>query len=82
MMTLLNTVIAEFVGPFVDDEFLAVGIVVVVGITALILRDMPVAANVAAVTLAGGCLAVLVVSVLRTRAFGRVPIALIGSRSR
>jgi hypothetical protein len=78
MMTLLNTVIAEFV----DDEFLAVGIVVVVGITALILRDMPVAANVAAVTLAGGCLAVLVVSVLRTRAFGRVPIALIGSRSR
>jgi hypothetical protein len=66
MMTLLNSVIREFVGLFVDDEFLAVGILVVVGITALVVRDTPVAANVAALMLAGGCLAVLVLSVLRT----------------
>jgi hypothetical protein len=66
MTTLLHTVIWEFVGLFVDDEFLAGGILVVVGITALVLRHVPVAANVAALMLTGGCLAVLVISVLRT----------------
>jgi hypothetical protein len=66
MTTLLHTVIREFVGLFVDDEFLAGGILVVVGITALVLRHVPVAANVAALMLTGGCLAVLVISVLRT----------------
>jgi hypothetical protein len=66
MTTLLHTVIREFVGLVVDDEFLAGGILVVVGITALVLRHVPVAANVAALMLTGGCLAVLVISVLRT----------------
>jgi hypothetical protein len=66
MTTLLHTVIREFVGLFVDDEFLAGGILVVVGITALVLRHVPVAANVAALMLTGGCLAILVISVLRT----------------
>jgi hypothetical protein len=66
MTTLLHTVTREFVGLFVDDEFLAGGILVVVGITALVLRHVPVAANVAALMLTGGCLAILVISVLRT----------------
>jgi hypothetical protein len=65
-MTLLNTIVREFLGLFVDDEFLAGAILVVVGITALVLREIPVAANAAAVMLASGCLAVLVISVLRT----------------
>jgi hypothetical protein len=66
MTTLLHTVIREFVGLFVDDEFLAGGILVVVGITALVLSHVPVAANVAALMLTGGCPAILVISVLRT----------------
>jgi hypothetical protein len=66
MRTLLDTVIREVLGLFVDDEFLAAAILVVVGFTALLLREVPVAADGAPVVLAGGCLAVLVVSVVRT----------------
>jgi hypothetical protein len=67
MMTLLDTVIRKVVGLFVDDDFLACSILVVVGITAMVLRGTPMDAVAAAVVvLAGGCLAVLVVGVLRT----------------
>jgi hypothetical protein len=66
MMTLLDTVIRKVVGLFVDDDFLACSILVVVGITAMVVRGTPMDAIAAAVVLAGGCLAVLVVGVLRT----------------
>jgi CBS-domain-containing membrane protein len=66
MMAWLDSVIGKVVGLFVDDDFLACSILVVVGITAMVLRGTPMNAIVAAVVLAGGCLAVLVVGVLRT----------------
>jgi hypothetical protein len=65
-MTLLDTVIGKVVGLFVDDDFLACSRLVVVGITAMVLRGTPMDAIAAAAVLAGGCLAVLVVGVLRT----------------
>jgi hypothetical protein len=65
-MARLDSVIGKVVGLFVDDDFLACSILVVVGITAVVLRGTPMNAIAAAVVLAGGCLAVLVVGVLRT----------------
>jgi CBS-domain-containing membrane protein len=64
-MARLDGVIGKVVGLFVDDDFLACSILVAVGITAMILRRTPMDASAAGVVLAGGCLAVLVVGVLR-----------------
>ena len=75
-MSVIKKIAREIAGLFVDDEFLAVGTVAVVGITAILLRSRT-AAVAGEMTLLGGCLAALVVSVWRgaraaNRAAGRV----------
>ena len=65
-MKLLKAVAAAIVGLFVDDEFLALATLAVVGIAAIILKATTLGTIVAAVTLLGGCLAILVVGIWRT----------------
>ena len=62
---MLRTALKEIIGLFVDDELLAVGILVVVAATAVAAKLMGLASLAAAVLL-GGCLAVLVLGVMRT----------------
>jgi hypothetical protein len=65
-MKLLSAIIRPFIGLFVDDEFLALAILAVVGLTALMVKVAGVEPLVAAAVLLGGCLVVLVLGVLRT----------------
>lgn len=65
-MTLLNSVIREIVGLFVDDEFLALATLAVVGVTAIVVKGTTIDARVAGVMLLGGCLVVLLGGVWRT----------------
>jgi hypothetical protein len=69
-MNLLKTAIREIVGLFIDDEFLAVATLVVVGVTAMVVKGTT-AGVMAEVTLPGGCLLVLVAGVWRTARSGR-----------
>jgi hypothetical protein len=70
-MTLLKTASREIVGLFVDDEFLALGALAVVGLAAVVVRAATTDTLPAAATLFGGCLVVLVAGVLRTARFRR-----------
>jgi hypothetical protein len=65
-MNLLNSVIREIVGLFVDDEFLALATLAVVGATAIVVKGTAIDARVAGVMLLGGCLVVLLGGVWRT----------------
>jgi hypothetical protein len=64
-MTLLKTLLHEITGLFVDDGVLALAVLVVVGLSAWALADSRVGEGIAAGVLVGGCLLVLVASVLR-----------------
>jgi hypothetical protein len=65
-MNLLNSVVREIVGLFVDDEFLALATLAVVGVTAIVVKGTTIDARVAGVLLLGGCLVVLLGGVWRT----------------
>ena len=65
-MKLLRIVTRKIFGLFVDDEFLALATIVVIGATAIILKVAAMGTIVNAMILLGGCLAVLVASVWRT----------------
>ena len=64
-MTLLKTLLREITGLFVDDGVLALAVLAVVGLSAWALADMRLGEVAAASVLVGGCLLVLVASVLR-----------------
>jgi uncharacterized membrane protein len=64
-MNALKMMLANIAGLFVDDEFLALGILVVVAIAALLAKGTA-NALAAEITLLGGCVAVLVVGVWRS----------------
>ena len=64
-MTLLKTLLREIISLFVDDGVLALAVLVVVGLSAWALADIRVGEGIAAGVLVGGCLLVLVASVLR-----------------
>jgi len=65
-MKLVNAVMREIVGLFVDDEFLALATLVVVGAAAILVNVVAAIPLAAGIVLLVGCLAVLVVGVLRT----------------
>ncbi len=71
-MTLLKTLLREITGLFVDDGVLALAVLVVVGLSAWALADSRVGDGIAACVLVGGCLLVLVASVVRTAYATRV----------
>lgn len=64
-MKLLRVIAGELVGLFVDDEFLAVAVVAVVVVAAVLREALHVDPMIGAAVLLGGCLVVLVASVLR-----------------
>jgi hypothetical protein len=64
-MTLLKTLLREITGLFVDDGVLALAVLVVVGLSAWALADIRAGEAIAAGVLVGGCLLVLVASVVR-----------------
>jgi hypothetical protein len=63
---MLKGALREILGLFVDDELLAVGILVVVALTAAIAKLTALGTSLAGVVLLGGCLAILVLGVMRT----------------
>ena len=65
-MNMLSIVTREILGLFVEDEFLALATLAVVGVTAIVVKDTTIDATVAGVMLLGGCLVVLVGGVWRT----------------
>lgn len=65
-MSLLKVAMHEIVGLFVDDEFLALATVGVVGFAAFIVKGTTTDPMIAALTLFGGSVAVLVAGVWRT----------------
>lgn len=64
-MKLLRLLARELVGLFIDDEFLAVAILVVVAATTVLREGTHADPLIAAAVLLGGCLAVLLASVHR-----------------
>jgi hypothetical protein len=65
-MKLVNAAIREIVGLFLDDEFLAFATLVVVGAAAILVNVVAAIPLAAGIVLLVGCLAVLVIGVLRT----------------
>ena len=65
-MESVRFVIRQAVGLFVDDEFLAVATLAVVGVVALIVHAVPRHATAAGGILLAGCVMVLVLGVWRT----------------
>lgn len=65
-MKMVKTIIREIFGLFIDDQFLALATLVVVGGTAIVVTVTTGTSMVAAMTLLGGCLFVLVAGVWRT----------------
>jgi hypothetical protein len=64
-VALLKTLLRETIGLFVDDGFLALAILAVVGLSAWSFNGGRLDEAAAAAALIGGCLLVLVASVLR-----------------
>ncbi|KFL29774.1 hypothetical protein JP75_19475 [Devosia riboflavina] len=64
-MRLLALVFAEFVGMFIDDEFLAVALLAVVGFAAVLAFFVHAPAFLVGVALLAGCLIVLVASAVK-----------------
>jgi hypothetical protein len=73
-MTALLEILRGVMKLFVEDEFLAAGIVVIVGLTALLMVAMPEHPFVAGFALVGGNIALLVASAVHTRRRGRLPV--------
>lgn len=69
-MQIFRLVLREFVGMFIDDEFLALAILAVVAAAAILAFGLQAPIIWAASSLVGGCVAVLAVSVIRA---GRAP---------
>jgi hypothetical protein len=65
-MKLVITASRELLGHFLEDEFLALGILFVAGVATVITKTWPVDSLTAGASLLSGCLAVLVIGVLRT----------------
>jgi hypothetical protein len=65
-MNLLHASFREIVGLFLDDEFLAVAVLIVVGAAAVLMRLQAVAPLAVGAVLLAGCLGVLLMSVWRT----------------
>jgi hypothetical protein len=65
-MKLMITAWREFLGLFLEDEFLAFGILFVAGVATVITKTWSVDSLTAGAGLLFGCLAVLVIGVLRT----------------
>jgi hypothetical protein len=65
-MKLINAMVKEILSLFLDDEFLALAALVVVGATAILAKIFAVAALAAGGVLVVGCLGVLLLSVWRT----------------
>lgn len=66
-MNLLQSICRELVGLFVDDEFLALAVLGVVGLAALSAFWLALPALVTGAVLLVGCIMVLVASALRAR---------------
>ena len=62
-MNVIRLMLAELIGMFVDDEFLALAIIAVVAVAAVTAASPAICGTILLV----GCLTVLVASVLRTR---------------
>lgn len=69
-MQIFRLVLREFVGMFIDDEFLALAVLVVVAAAAILAFGLQAPMIWAAAVLVSGCIAVLAVSVIRA---GRNP---------
>jgi hypothetical protein len=65
-MKLIVTAWRELLGLFLEDEFLALGILFVAGVATVITKTWSVDSLTAGAGLLFGCLAVLVIGVLRT----------------
>jgi hypothetical protein len=65
-MKLVKVVIREILGLFLDDEFLALATLFVVGAAAILVNVVAAIPLAAGTVLLVGCLAVLVIGVLRT----------------
>ena len=65
-MNTINEILRGVLGLFVDDELLAVGVFVVVGLTALFRHIPGINELVAGAVLLFGCVIVLVIGVVRT----------------
>jgi predicted benzoate:H+ symporter BenE len=65
-MNLLHASFREIVGLFLDDEFLAAAVLIVVGAAAVLMRLQAVAPLAVGAVLLAGCLGVLLMSVWRT----------------
>ncbi|CAD5288245.1 conserved hypothetical protein [Bosea sp. 62] len=66
-MNLVQSICREVVGLFVDDEFLALAVLGVVGLAALLAFWLVLPTLVTGAVLLVGCIAVLVASALRAR---------------
>ena len=66
MMKLVKTVFRAIFGLFVDDEFLTLATLLVVGGTAILGKGLADNAHIVGATLTMGCVVVLVAGVLRT----------------
>jgi hypothetical protein len=64
-MNAIKGVLREIIGLFIDDGFLALATLVVVGIAAILLKATTAGVIVGALTLLVGCLVVLVLGVWR-----------------
>jgi hypothetical protein len=69
-MKLMRAIGRELLGLFLDDEFLAVAALAVVGAAAILIKALHVAPLVAGFVLLGGCVAVLCLSIWRTARAG------------
>lgn len=64
-MNIFKLIVAEFIGMFIDDEFLAMAVLVVVGIAAALAYAFHATAFIVGTVLLLGCIAVLVASTVR-----------------
>lgn len=64
-MNIVKLIVAELIGMFIDDELLAIAVLVVVGIAAALAYAFHTAAFVVGAVLLLGCVAVLVASAVR-----------------
>jgi hypothetical protein len=65
-MNFVITALRELLGLFFEDEFLALGILFVAAVAFVITKTWPVDSLTAGASLLVGCLAVLVIGILRT----------------
>ncbi len=64
-MNTFNLILREFIGMFIDDEFLALAVLAVVGIAAALSFLLNTSSTVTGAVLVVGCFGVLVSSVLK-----------------